>query len=148
MAKFQVKSINHVCLVVRNRTAADAFYVDTLGFKPHHKIASWLVLNNTSTLHLVHIPEAKDAGDLYHEVQHFALEVDDLREILGILLDAGKEPFQMDFEGKEQKITDRSDSLSFGLGTLFVHDPDRNLVEFLQEGRGIFTRDMRPRGEG
>jgi catechol 2,3-dioxygenase-like lactoylglutathione lyase family enzyme len=36
------------------------------------------------------------------------------------------------------------DPLDFGTGTLFVRDPDGNLVEFLQMRRGIFTEDTLP----
>jgi len=37
------------------------------------------------------------------------------------------------------------DPLDFGTGTLFVRDPDGNLLEFLQMGRGFFTEAVRPR---
>jgi hypothetical protein len=31
-------------------------------------------------------------------------------------------------------LTDSSDPLTFGTGTLFVRDPDSNLIEFIEEG--------------
>lgn len=143
--KISVEYINHVCLVVRDLAAAEEFYVTLLGLSRHHKIKTWLVLNNQSTLHLVHIPEAQVDNSLYHEVQHFALQVTDLRGVLKLMLSAGQKPFQMDFTGKEHQVSSADDPLDFGLGSLFVYDPDGNLVEFLQEGHGIFQRDMRPR---
>lgn len=56
MPNVDVISVHHVCLVVQDREAADAFYIGVLGFQPHHKVKSWLVLNGASTLHLVAIP--------------------------------------------------------------------------------------------
>lgn len=140
-----VLSIHHVCLVVRDRSIAEKFYCDALGLKRHHTVSSWLVLNSTSTLHLVEIPEAASMGeDLYREVQHFALQIDSLREVLRILLERGHVPFQMDMSGREREVHSSEDPLDFGLGTLFVRDPDSNLVEFIEEGHGIFQRSMRP----
>jgi len=143
--RFKVEAVNHVCLVVKDRDAAEQFYNGLLGLERHHKISTWFVLNEQSTLHLVHIPEAEVDNSLYHEVQHFALQVPDLQEILALLLNNTQKPFQMDFEGKTKDVTSLDDPLDFGIGTLFVYDPDGNLVEFVQIGRGIFTPDMLPR---
>jgi len=140
---FKIEAVNHVCLVVKDQALAEEFYIGLLGLKRHHKISSWLLLTEQSSLHLVNIPEAEVDNSLYHEVQHFALQVPDLREILHLLLDNNKKPFQMDFQGTEKQVTDRDDPLDFGIGTIFVYDPDGNLVEFLQIGHGIFTEDMR-----
>lgn len=76
--------------------------------------------------------------NLYHAVNHVAFQVDDLSAVLVRLLEGGRAPFQMDFEGKERPVTDPKDTLGFGIGTLFVNDDDGNLLEFLQEGRGLF----------
>ena len=141
----RVEAINHVCVVVRDRVAAESFYVRIFEFQRHHARPTWLLLNETSTLHLVEIPEATVDESLYHEVQHFALQVLDLQAVLRRALASGLKPFQMDFEGNTRDVIDPEDALDFGLGTLFVRDPDGNLVEFLQEGRGIFQPDLRPR---
>ncbi len=142
--KLKIEAVNHVCLVVKDLAAAEEFYVGMLGLSRHHKIKTWFVLNQQSTLHLVNIPEAEVDNSLYHEIQHFALQVPNMQEVLALLLDHGKKPFQMDFEGKTKDVNEANDPLDFGIGTLFVYDPDGNLVEFLQIGRGIFTEDMRP----
>jgi catechol 2,3-dioxygenase-like lactoylglutathione lyase family enzyme len=136
--KIEIESINHVCLVVKNLEAAKRFYCDTLGFSVHHKVSSWLILNQKSTLHLVNIPEAEVDNSLYHEIQHFALQVPSLRGVLRELLAAGAPVFQMDFEGQERAVSTVEDPLDFGLGTIFTRDPDGNLVEFLQLSHGIF----------
>jgi catechol 2,3-dioxygenase-like lactoylglutathione lyase family enzyme len=140
-----VEAVHHVCLVVRDMKASEAFYHELLGFKRHHTRSSWFVLNRDSTLHLVHIPEAAVDSSLYHEVQHFALQVPNIRDVLRLLLNASKEPFQMDFEGVSSPVRSADGPLSFGIGTLFVTDPDGNLVEFVQMGHGIYTEDTRPR---
>jgi catechol 2,3-dioxygenase-like lactoylglutathione lyase family enzyme len=140
----KIEAINHVCLVVKDTEAAERFYTGIFGFKRHHKRTSWLVLNNATTLHLVHIPEAEIDQSLYHEVQHFALQVSDLRNVLKLALHHDLKPFQMDFEGKEKPVSAVDDPLTFGLGSLFVRDPDGNLIEFLQIGHGVFTPDMQP----
>jgi hypothetical protein len=72
--------------------------------------------------------------------------VPDLGAVLRLLLSRGCHPFQADFQSNRRTVADPEDSLDFGTGTLFVHDPDRNLIEFLQLGRGLFTKAMSPRG--
>jgi catechol 2,3-dioxygenase-like lactoylglutathione lyase family enzyme len=133
-----INSINHVCLVVKEQTESEKFYVGILGLKRHHRVDSWFHLNQSSMLHLVEIPEASVDSSLYHEVQHFALEVPELRPVLGLLLSKNQKPFQMDFEGKTRPVDSPDDPLDYGIGTLFVYDPDGNLVEFIQLGSGIF----------
>lgn len=136
--QLEVEAVNHVCVVVRDLNAANEFYVNTLGLRRHHRIATWLLLNAHSTLHLVHIPEATIDTSLYHEIQHFALQVPDLRAVVRHLFRKEREMFQMDFEGVEKRIESADGPLDFGLGTVFTRDPDGNLIEFLQIGHGIF----------
>jgi catechol 2,3-dioxygenase-like lactoylglutathione lyase family enzyme len=142
----EIEAIHHVCLVVRNREAAEGFYMGVLGLERHHKIPFWLVLNDRSTLHLVPLPDADDSRRL--KFQHFALQVRDLREVLKLLLRHGHQPFQSDFQSNRRVLTTPDESLDFGTGTLFTYDPEGNLVEFLQLGRGLFTEDMSPRARG
>jgi catechol 2,3-dioxygenase-like lactoylglutathione lyase family enzyme len=143
--RFKIEAINHVCLVVKDREASEKFYVGIFGLERHHKIPTWFVLNEQSTVHLVHIPEAEADNSLYHEIQHFALQVPDLYEIVDLLLEHNLKPFQMDFEGNTKEVKSLDDPLDFGIGTLFVYDPDGNLVEFVQIGRGLFVEGMKPR---
>jgi catechol 2,3-dioxygenase-like lactoylglutathione lyase family enzyme len=136
--KLTVEAVNHVCVVVKDMAAAEDFYIGVLGLKRHHRIKSWLLLNEVSTLHLVHIPEATVDTSLYHEIQHFALQVPDLRGVVRHLFGKEREMFQMDFEGVEKSIDAAEAPLDHGLGTVFTRDPDGNLIEFLQLGQGIF----------
>ena len=135
----KVNAINHVSLVVKDKAAAEKFYIGVLGLRRHPKIASWLILNERDTLHLLNIPGAMVENSLYHKLQHFGLEVPDIREVAILLSRGGLKPFQMDFKGATNEINGEVDPLNFGTETIFVYDPDGNLVEFIQLGRGIFS---------
>jgi catechol 2,3-dioxygenase-like lactoylglutathione lyase family enzyme len=141
MQPFTVESIHHIGLVVRDEAKARAFYTDVLGFQPHPRVDSWLMMNETLSIHLIEIPEAEVVDSLYHQINHVAIRVSHLRPVLHLLLKHGHTPCQMDFEGNEKELTDPDDPLDFGLGTLFVNDPDGNLLEFLQVGHGVFQEE-------
>jgi catechol 2,3-dioxygenase-like lactoylglutathione lyase family enzyme len=140
-----VEAINHVGIVVKDIAAAEKFYVDVLGLRRHHVRSSWYGLNATSTLHLIPLadPAAKELP--HHAYRHVALQVPDLRAVLRVLLSSGVRVFQADFQGGQRDVTSVDDALDFGVGTLFVHDPDGNMIEFLQIGHGLFTAEMQPR---
>ncbi len=140
-----VESINHVGLVVKDLEAAERFYVDVLGLKRHHIRPSWFVLNAASTLHLIPLADAAAVDPPHHAYRHVALQVPDLRAVLRLLLAGKVRVSQVDFSGDERDVTSLDDPLNFGVGSLFVRDPDGNLIEFLQLGHGIFTPDMQPR---
>jgi catechol 2,3-dioxygenase-like lactoylglutathione lyase family enzyme len=134
----RIRKINHVCVVVRNEKLAKKFYVGVLGLTEHKRVKSWLHITPDATLHLVEIPEAGKDKTLYHEIQHFAVEVPSRAAVARTLLKAGLKPFQMDFEGNVQKVAKPDAPLDFGIGTVFCTDPDGNLVEFIQVGTGIY----------
>ena len=86
-------------------------------------------------------PGAAVSGEdepLHHRYRHVALQVTALRPVLHLLLDHGQRVFQTGFDGVEKEITSRDDTLEFGIGSIFVRDPDGNLIEVLQPGHGIF----------
>jgi len=148
MTKITVDMINHVGIVVQDLPTSERFYIDVLGLQRHHARPNWLVLNATSTLHLICIPGAV-VGDAAHlAYRHVALQVRDLRAVLQPLLIHGIRVVQLNFQGEERTITSPDDPLDFGVGSLFVRDPDGNLIEFLQLGHGIFTPEMQPRPGG
>jgi hypothetical protein len=45
----------------------------------------------------------------------------------------------MDTRTIEHAVKEPDDPLSFGTQTLFVRDPDGNLIEFVEPGRGLFS---------
>jgi catechol 2,3-dioxygenase-like lactoylglutathione lyase family enzyme len=140
-----VEAINHVGLVVTDLPAATQFYGGVLGLRPHHVRPSWFVLNATNTLHLIPLGDAAASDPAHHAYRHVALQVPDLRAALRVLLAGKVRVVQAAFSGEEREITSPDDPLDFGVGSLFVRDPDGNLIEFLQLGHGIFTPEMQPR---
>lgn len=71
---------------------------------------------------------------------HFALQVKDLSQVLAMLLSAGQKPYQLSLASLEPNyVNNPQDSLSYGIGTLYVNDPDGNVVEFININRGIFA---------
>jgi catechol 2,3-dioxygenase-like lactoylglutathione lyase family enzyme len=134
-----ITAINHVCLVVRDESKARPFYQQVLGFARHQTMESWLIHKDSSVcLHLVEVPEAEADASWFHKIQHVAFQVDNLQTALRDFIHAGVAPFQMDFQGAEKQILSAEDDLGFGIGTIFVTDPDGNLLEFIQLGRGIY----------
>jgi catechol 2,3-dioxygenase-like lactoylglutathione lyase family enzyme len=144
----KVEAINHVGLVVKDLPAAERFYAGLLGFPRHHVRPNWFVLNATSTLHLVPLGDPAAVEPAHHAYRHVALQVPDLRAVLRTLLAAGLRVRQVEFGGGERIVTSIDDPLDFGVGSLFVNDPDGNLIEFLQIGHGLFTQEMQPRCDG
>lgn len=137
--KIEIETINHVGIVVRDKAAAEHFYIGVLGLERHHTYPFWFKLNDKCTLHLINVASAPTDDAPHHAFRHFALQVADLREVLKVLLAHNVRVFQTDFQGREQDVTAPDASLDFGTGSLFVHDPDGNTVEFIQLGHGIFA---------
>jgi catechol 2,3-dioxygenase-like lactoylglutathione lyase family enzyme len=140
-----VEAINHVGLVVKDLPTAERFYAGVLGLKRHHVRPNWFVLNAPSTLHLIPLADGAAVDPPHHAYRHVALQVADLRAVLQVLLAGGLRVFQADFTAGERDVTSVDAPLDFGVGTLFVRDPDANLIEFLQIGHGLFTQEMQPR---
>jgi catechol 2,3-dioxygenase-like lactoylglutathione lyase family enzyme len=139
----KVEAIHHVGLVVKDREAAERFYVGVLGLTRVPERPSWLRLNATNAIHIIPFGTG-EAEHPHHGYRHVALQVADLRPVLHRLLDHGLRVFQAGFDGGEKAITCRDDPLDFGIGSIFVRDPDGNLIEFLRLGHGIFAADDPP----
>jgi catechol 2,3-dioxygenase-like lactoylglutathione lyase family enzyme len=140
-----IEAINHVGLVVKNLPVADQFYANVLGLKRHHVRPTWFVLNRHCTLHLIPLGDPAATEPPHHAYRHVALQVADLRAALHLLLTGKVRVIQVAFDGSEREITSPDDPMDFGVGSLFIRDPDGNLIEFLQRGHGIFTAEMMSR---
>jgi catechol 2,3-dioxygenase-like lactoylglutathione lyase family enzyme len=136
------QGINHVSLLVTNSERARHFFLEVLGLEQHQHIPVWFIAG-ASTIHAVEIPDAplEIFASPYDVVRHVALQVDNLRELLPRLLTASLKPFQVDIKMRKKPLTDPNDDLSYGTGTIFVSDPDGNLFEFVQVGRGFFAQE-------
>ena len=136
------QGINHVSLLVTNNERARHFFLDVLGLQQHERIPVWYIAV-ACTLHVIEIPDAplEVSPSPYDVARHVALQVDNLNELLARLLNASLEPYQVDIKMRKRLLTDPNDDLSYGTGTIFVSDSDRNLFEFVQIGRGLFAHE-------
>jgi catechol 2,3-dioxygenase-like lactoylglutathione lyase family enzyme len=133
--------LHHVALLTRDIDAARAFYVDLIGLVQHPTKANWLLIGERGGVHLLERPDLFPFPST--QLEHFALQVDSLEAVYHRLLDAGRQPFQLDFGWDPRYITDPDADLDWGLGTLFVLDNDGHAVEFVQARRGIFGAHIR-----
>jgi catechol 2,3-dioxygenase-like lactoylglutathione lyase family enzyme len=146
---------DHVCVAAQSIGSARDFYEGILGFR-QNKTKPWIFRANSSfAVHACALePLAQELPDvvgwgfdtrtldvqsrsLAQLVNHFALTVDSIEAVATQLLDAGMRPFQMDEDGNRRDV-DEPANLSYGLGSVFVHDPAGNLLEFGERGRGIW----------
>jgi glyoxylase I family protein len=136
------QGINHVSLLVTNNERARHFFLEVLGLEQHQRFPVWFIAG-ACTIHVIEIPDAplEASPSPYGVVRHVALQVDNLQELLSRLLAASLNPFKVDFEMRKKPLTDLNDDLSYGTGTIFVSDPDGNLFEFIQIGRGLFAHE-------
>lgn len=132
------EGINHIGLIVTDLERSSRFMSETLGLTRHEKVARWFWAGRCM-IHLVAIPDANPAPSPYYQFQHVALQVDDVREVFNRLWTASVGMFQLDMAGNSQPITSFDSDLSFGTGSIMFRDPDGNLFECLQIGRGLFA---------
>jgi catechol 2,3-dioxygenase-like lactoylglutathione lyase family enzyme len=139
-----VNRLNHMGVRAVDQARSEAFYVGVLGLEPHPTKNNWLRTKNRDlSVHVMPGTErSTDGNDVADLARHFALESDDLEGVADGLLAAGYTPFQAELTGKRKELADSSD-LTFGIGTIFVFDPDNNLVEFVDPTRGIFQEVLR-----
>jgi catechol 2,3-dioxygenase-like lactoylglutathione lyase family enzyme len=135
MPNATIKGIHHVAVAVRDIVRAEAFYIGILGLVPCPKKPNWLSAGHGYDVHLMPL---KSADLPYDAARHFTLEVESLGEVARLLLAHGLRPYQVTVDqARRHEITSPDDPLDFGIGTIFVEDPDGNSVEFLQPDRGI-----------
>lgn len=133
----KVKRLHHVGVPVQDMHRAEQFYVGVLGFKPCPGKANWLWAGDDYSVHLM---PARVPGGPHQPARHFAFEVERLADVAALLLEHGLRPYQLTGDQAQRRDISTSDaSLDFGIGTIFVEDPDGNTLEFIQSDRGIFA---------
>ena len=131
--------IQHASMRVADLDRAREFYIGVLGLEPHPERPNWLGHAQGCPIHL--IERTKVGDDTDDPARHIALRVERLEDVVLILLNHRCEPFQSDvLQSEHRPITSPGQPLDFGLGTVFVRDPDGNLIEFVEQGRGIFGK--------
>ena len=138
----RITRLNHIGIRSLDRARTEQFYVGVLGLKPHPTKTNWLRTEDGELD--VHImpgtDRSNDGNDHADLARHLALETNDLEGVVDDLIAAGLKPFQSDITGKNLKDLSDSSDLSYGIGTVFVWDPDNNLVEFVDKKRGILAQ--------
>jgi catechol 2,3-dioxygenase-like lactoylglutathione lyase family enzyme len=130
-----VKGLHHIGVPVQNMDRAEAFYVGILGLTTCEQKPNWLFAGDHFSVHLM--PSRPDLEQV-NPARHFTLEVARLEEIASLLLTHGLRPYQVTVnQACRRDINSPDEPLDFGIGTIFVEDPDGNAVEFLQRDRGI-----------
>lgn len=138
------QGINHVALVVTDLERSRHFMGEVLGLERHPKMPRWYRVGDCAVHLLKPMPEAGTDGSLYHHHQHLAIQVDDIRAVLARLIDNSLEPFQINSELEPHPVASVDDPLDYGTGSVLVRDPDGNLFEFLEIGRGLFAGEPDP----
>ena len=129
-----ITGLHHVSITVADMERARAFYEGVLGLRPCPQKMNWLATGDGYSLHLM-----PARTDLPHDpARHLALQVERLEAVVARLLQHGLHPYQLSVtQSGRHLIETADDTLAFGIGTVFIEDPDGNSVEFVQEGRGI-----------
>ena len=138
----KIIQFSHVGVRALDRAASEAFYVQVLGLKQHPTKNNWLrTQDGEFSVHLMPgTDRSNDGNDVTDLARHFALETDDLEGVAKDLISAGYKPFQANITGQERRELVSSEDVTFGIGTIFVFDPDGNLIEFIDRTRGIFPQ--------
>ena len=90
-------------------------------------------------IHLMPINGSAEGNDTSDCARHVWLEVESLEEVVTTLLARRIKPFQCEIDAtKRRELADASD-LTFGIGTVFITDPEGNVIEFMQDNRGVFA---------
>jgi hypothetical protein len=102
--------------------------------------ANWLSAGDTYAVHLMPPLAPREGVPVPDAANHAALQVRDLHAVLARLLESGQHPYQLSLSNPEPRyVQDPHDKLTYGLGTLFVNDPDGNVLEFVDVTKGIFA---------
>jgi catechol 2,3-dioxygenase-like lactoylglutathione lyase family enzyme len=135
--KMKINGVQHVSMRVADFDRAFRFYIDVLGLVPHPEKSNWLGYEQGCPIHLM--LRTRSGEDTDDPSRHVALRVERLEDVVDRLLGHGCTPFQSDVRQSEHRPIHSADQpLDFGIGTIFVRDPDGNLIEFVQKDRGIF----------
>ncbi len=130
-----IEGVHHASLAVQDMDRALGFYVGVLGLQQHPGKLNWLLAGDGYALHLM---PARLAPPPQEMGRHVAFAVGRLETVVERLLHHGLQPYQATVDQSEHHpVRDPGDPLTFGIGTVFVDDPDGNAIEFVQSGRGI-----------
>ena len=134
---FHIEKLHHVGIPVRDFAKMQSFYVRVLRLVSHPDKPNWLRAGDGFSVHLM--PAQTPIGPPMRVEQHLALRVDSLHNLVSHLLRENLKPLQFSLDGQMHEITDPDDPLDFGIGTVFILDPENNAIEFLEKKKGLFA---------
>lgn len=150
MAKYLAP--DHVMLVVSDAERARQFYRDVLGLPSRDYDPDRFFLEDGFEIHLCPVDPgdpstyaadwATEKGPAFSEsfseaAKHLALRVDDVHAMASKLFTASAQPFSLDVACAMEPIASATQLVNFGTKSVYVRDPDGNLIEFVQEGVSI-----------
>lgn len=128
--------LHYVAIPVNDLSAMRAFYTEVVGLEVHPTKDNCLRAGDGFVVHLMPSLDKAASGRIK---QHLELEVPSLRDTAAALLRVGLRPYLASPIYESHRVVDTDDTLDFGVGTLFVSDPEGNTVEFVELGRYIFA---------
>jgi len=137
-----VEELDHIAINVSDLERAADFYVRVIGLTRHPTKSNWFLIGGHGAINVLPLPNFEPMTERY-PTAHLAFRVKSLEATRDALLAAGLVPWQNSLQWENRDVTDDTTSLDWGLGTLFVRDPDGNGIEFIQAGRGIFAQHPR-----
>jgi catechol 2,3-dioxygenase-like lactoylglutathione lyase family enzyme len=133
---FAFERLHHVAIPAHDFARLQAFYIGALGLQAHPEKPNWLRAGDGFTVHLM--PSHAPVGTARVE-QQFALQVDSLHDLLAPLLHQHIDPGQASLDGQMHRIVDPADPLDFGFDSLFIVDPENNVIAFVEKNKGLFV---------
>ena len=121
----KTKELNHVAIHVTDVERSVDFYQNVLGFEPMQRPAfdfpgAWFRLGTTQELHIIGQRDESETVTAAPRGNHFALEIDDIKETEAFL--------------KNQGITNiiGPKERPGNAWQIFIHDPDGHCIEFTE----------------
>lgn len=119
----EIKGNVHFSIPATDLDRSQVFYVDTLGFELVSRVKRYIFLRSNKDYFAVaqsHVPVDPNPGD-EHNVHH-AFLVEDYDACVNWLNEIGLTVFKEDVR----------DVMPFPGRSAYIHDPDRNVIEFIE----------------
>ncbi len=127
------KGINHITVVVKNKTEAERFYFDLLDLERLDVGKSLWARVGKQYIHINENPNLEKVKTF----RHFSIEVEGLKPYLVSLINKGVDVFDLD--GNLEK-TDVNSNLDKEMRNYFVEDPSGNIVEFFDSSNVFYKQ--------
>jgi len=128
----KITGINHVTLLVNNKTESEKFFTEVLGLEKYDAGGRlWLKIGK-QFLHITNNSGDSKRGNFYH----FAIEVENVVDCVKAIALKGISIFDLD--STQKKILVNSD-YDMPMRQFFLEDPDGNLIELIDTKNTFFV---------